>query len=96
MTIREIQKQIADALNGVEALVQGGCKAFAEDVKDVVAIRVIIEGSGYRTSPAGTPAPRGPRPLKSYLEVLRSWGCFPQKVVIHCWHWPATAPEVTH
>ena len=26
MTIREIQKKIAAALNGVEALVQGGCK----------------------------------------------------------------------
>ena len=35
MTIREIQKKIADALNGVEELVQGGCKAFAEDAKDV-------------------------------------------------------------
>ena len=27
----EIQQKIAGALNGVEALVQGGCKAFAED-----------------------------------------------------------------
>ena len=35
MTIREIQKKVADALNGVEELVQGGCKAFAEDAKDV-------------------------------------------------------------
>ena len=35
MTIREIQKKIADALNGVEALVQGGCKAFAEDAQGV-------------------------------------------------------------
>ena len=35
MKIKEIQKKIADALNGVEALVQGGCKAFAEDVKNV-------------------------------------------------------------
>ena len=35
MTIREIQKKIADALNGVEALIQGGCKALAEDAKDV-------------------------------------------------------------
>ena len=32
MKIKEFQKKIADALNGVEALVQGGCKAFAEDV----------------------------------------------------------------
>lgn len=31
MTIKEIQKKIADHLNGVETLVQGGCKAFAED-----------------------------------------------------------------
>ena len=35
MTIREIQKKIADALNGVEELVQGGCKAIAEDSNDV-------------------------------------------------------------
>lgn len=35
MTIREIQKKVADALNGVEALVQGGCKALAEDSNDV-------------------------------------------------------------
>lgn len=31
MKIRELQKQIADALNGVEELVQGGCTALAED-----------------------------------------------------------------
>lgn len=35
MTIREIQQKIADALNGVEALVQGGCKAFAEDSQSI-------------------------------------------------------------
>ena len=35
MTIREIQKKIADALNGVEALVQGGCTALAEDSQNV-------------------------------------------------------------
>lgn len=35
MTIREIQKKIADTLNGVEALVQGGCMALAEDAQDV-------------------------------------------------------------
>ena len=35
MTIREIQKKVADALNGVEGLVQGGCKAIAEDSNDV-------------------------------------------------------------
>lgn len=31
MKIKEFQKKIADALNGVEELVQGGCKVFAED-----------------------------------------------------------------
>jgi len=36
MTICEIQQKIADALNGVEALVQHGCKAFAEDTNTVV------------------------------------------------------------
>ena len=35
MTIREIQQKIAGALNGVEALVQGGCKALAEDSQNV-------------------------------------------------------------
>ena len=31
MKIKELQEKIADALNGVEELVQGGCNAFAED-----------------------------------------------------------------
>ena len=35
MKIHEFQLKIADALNGVEALVQGGCKAFAEDARDI-------------------------------------------------------------
>ena len=35
MKIREIQEQLKDLLNGVEALVQGGCKAFAEDTRTV-------------------------------------------------------------
>lgn len=35
MTIREIQKKIVDALNGVEELVQGGCTALAEDSQNV-------------------------------------------------------------
>jgi len=35
MTIHEIQQKIAGALNGVEALVQGGCKALAEDTNSV-------------------------------------------------------------
>lgn len=33
MTIRELQLEVAELLNGVEALVKGGCKAFAEDVR---------------------------------------------------------------
>ena len=32
MTIRDLQKKIADALRGIEALVQNGCKVFAEDM----------------------------------------------------------------
>ena len=32
MTIKDFQTQIANALNGVEALTQGGCKVFAEDM----------------------------------------------------------------
>lgn len=35
MKIRELQQKIADALNGVEELVQGGCRAFAEDSREV-------------------------------------------------------------
>ena len=31
MKIRDLQNQITDILNGVEELVQGRCKAFAED-----------------------------------------------------------------
>ena len=31
MKIYELQKRIVDALNGVEELIQGGCKAIAED-----------------------------------------------------------------
>lgn len=33
MTILELQEKVRDALNGVEELIQGGCKAFAEDVR---------------------------------------------------------------
>lgn len=36
MKIREFQKKIAKALNGVEELVQGGCKALAEDTLSVM------------------------------------------------------------
>ena len=32
MTIRDLQKHVATVLNGVETLVQGGCKVFAEDM----------------------------------------------------------------
>ena len=35
MKILELQQAIVDALNGVEELVQGCCKAFAEDDRDV-------------------------------------------------------------
>ena len=35
MTVSELQKSLADALNGVEELVQGGCRAFAEDSRTV-------------------------------------------------------------
>ena len=35
MTIRQFQKKISDALNRLEALVQGGCKAFAEDTMGI-------------------------------------------------------------
>ena len=35
MKIFEFQNRIKDALNGVEALVNGGCKAFAEDTRTV-------------------------------------------------------------
>ena len=35
MKIKELQQAIVDALNGVEELIQGGCKAFAEDSREV-------------------------------------------------------------
>ena len=35
MKIKELQQKVADALNGVEELIQGGCKAFAEDSRTV-------------------------------------------------------------
>lgn len=37
MNIREFQKKVADALNGCEELVQGGCKAIAEDSMSVIS-----------------------------------------------------------
>ena len=35
MKISEFQEYLRDRLNAVEALVQGGCKAFAEDTRTV-------------------------------------------------------------
>lgn len=35
MKIKDLQIAIANALNGVERLVQGGCRAFAEDTRTV-------------------------------------------------------------
>lgn len=35
MKIRELQEYLKDRLNAVEALVQGGCKAFSEDTRTV-------------------------------------------------------------
>ena len=35
MKIRELQEYLKDRLNEVEALVQGGCRAFAEDTRTV-------------------------------------------------------------
>lgn len=37
MTVKELQTSVANALNGVEELVQGGCRAFAEDTRTVYA-----------------------------------------------------------
>lgn len=36
MKIKELQQRIADALNGCEELVQGGCKAIVEDSQTVI------------------------------------------------------------
>ena len=41
MKIRELQEYLSDRLNKVEALVQGGCKPFAEDT------RTVYDESGY-------------------------------------------------
>ena len=35
MTIKELQAQLAHRLNSVDDLIQGGCKAFAEDSRTV-------------------------------------------------------------
>ena len=46
MKIRELQEYLKDRLNGVEALVQGGCKAFAEDTRTVYdkSVQFVSEG----------------------------------------------------
>ena len=57
MTIRELQEKVRDALNGVEELVKGGCKAFAEDVRAtydesepwISAGKVAVVGVGMKT-----------------------------------------------
>ncbi len=36
MTLKELQLKIAERLNADEALLRGGCRAFAEDTHDVV------------------------------------------------------------
>ena len=36
-TLRDLQDEIAEACNADEYLVQGGCKAFAEDRQDALA-----------------------------------------------------------
>lgn len=36
MTLKELQLEIAERLNADEALLRGGCRAFAEDAHDVV------------------------------------------------------------
>lgn len=47
MTILEFQEKVATRLNGVEELVNGGCKAVAEDALDVAAaVREQLEQMG--------------------------------------------------
>lgn len=70
MNIRELQEYLKDRLNAVEDLVQGGCKAFAEDTRTVydelaqfvreggVAVVVItpdLNRSGSGTAPGVIP-----------------------------------------
>lgn len=38
MTITELQTRVATALNGVQDLIQGGCKTFAENSRDVYTL----------------------------------------------------------
>ena len=59
MTILEFQKEIAAALNGVESLVQGGCKAFAEDTATVLNdINTQLASAGGVAIAVTTPALR--------------------------------------
>lgn len=45
--ILEFQRAVADRLNGVETLVQGGCRALAEDALDAVfQVREQLETAG--------------------------------------------------
>lgn len=45
--ILEFQRAVADRLNGVEELVQGGCRALAEDALDALAqVREQLEAAG--------------------------------------------------
>ena len=59
MTILEFQKEIAAALNDVESLVQGGCKAFAEDTATVLNdINTQLASTGGVAIAVTTPALR--------------------------------------
>ena len=46
MTIRELQQSIVESLSACEALLQGGCKVFAENTREVYdhASQCIQEG----------------------------------------------------
>ena len=59
MTILEFQKEIAAALNDVESLVQGGCKAFAEDTATILNdINTQLASAGGVAIAVTTPALR--------------------------------------
>ena len=56
MNIREFQLKIAAALNGIEALVQGCCKAFAEDAMGIgFEIAECLNVAGIPDAPAAAP-----------------------------------------
>lgn len=55
-TLRDLQDEIAEACNADEYLVQGGCKAFAEDRQDALAeIAVQLETVGGIAIAVSTP-----------------------------------------